>query len=254
LTTFFIHKQRAAHEGENKKHRMTNDKLQALINFYEEEKKTLERTISDYVQQMEFEFAHFHTGALRELDSKLRSLYRLAEGATEEQEDNNLSLCSGSFASSALIERRPIQFFPVTDETAKVDANLLAEQSHETVLDHALRQLFDGQIAGFILVIDENAGLEFHFSLLSKKLKIAIPVTPKLSANGLITDRSSAVLRELGFVGNENKTRMVVLIPGSQGVIEKELKWRLSKLVFEVFNRWPSERKSFIKLKPKRKV
>jgi hypothetical protein len=235
-----------------------DDTLKTLIAYYEKEKRHLRQFIDGYTKEWEYEFAHFHAQALFQVNRKLQTLYSLQDRRYDEKStkqnsirflEERLQAESSDYLHEGLTKML---------EQKKKELNKLNELSEPVndppnggALNEALNNILERRIEGFALLLSQDDNLLFDFSYKARTLKVVLPYMKRHLKTEMLSDENILVLQDMGFKYNSNKSRLILLLNGEKAVIVHEIRWRLAKIVFELFYFPSFEGKSSLSIRDK---
>jgi hypothetical protein len=226
-----------------------------LIAYCEEEKASLLKMIDDYLNEGEYQMAHFHQRALSRINRRLQTLKNISDKFYDEKrfkkdiiEDLENRLNSGDFeyAKDSLVTEV---------EKKRQELERLNEQSKETRISHAvpafdeaLTSLFDRKIKRFKLILKRSDNLLLNFSYQKKVLKVTLPYIKNHKKRFVLYNGNISSFNHLGFILTENENKLVLRLTGNSQDVLSNLKIILSKIVFEVFYFREFDNESYIEI------
>jgi hypothetical protein len=233
-----------------------DDTLKTLIAYYEEEKKRLLQSINDYTKEWEYEYAHFHAQAVFQVNGKLQTLYSLQDRRHQEKSMKQNSLryleeriqaeTSGYMQEGLLkiLEQKKKELEKLNQVSEPVNDD-------SSVFGKVLNSLLERKIEGFTLFLSQEDNLQFDFAYKTNVLKVVLPYVKRHLKTEMLSDENVSVLQDIGFAYNSNMSRLLLFLTGDKNIITHEMKWRLAKIVFELFHFSSLEGKSCISMREK---
>lgn len=234
-----------------------DNSLKILIDYYEEEKKRLLQQIDDYTKEWEYQFAHFHSLALFQIQHKLKNLYSLEDPAygQKEMKQNSIRylekmLHDGPDYIREYFSGRLQQAKSELEELSKIEPPV-SDPQMGNMFEEIVKRLLARDINGFALFLSYEDNFALNFSCGTRSLKVVVPHIKRHLKTGMLSDENILVLQEMGFAVNKNQTRLILLLQISPEAILHEINWRLAKIVFDLFYFPSFKGKSCIVIKEK---
>jgi len=236
-----------------------NESLEILIAFYEEEKKHLHNQIEDCLKEWEYEFAHYHSQALYQVNARLNTLYSLQDRKHGEKVLKKVIISNLEDKFQSESDGYMLEYLSqrLTKEKELLnELNLVCDpvkDPYGNTFDETLDLLLEKRIKQFLLHFDQDEKFLIEFSYKARILKASIPFIKSHLGNMLLTEENLTVLEKMGFEYNNNSSRLTLCLQGSRESITYEIKWRLAKIVFELFHFDSFVGKSYIEIKGRTK-
>lgn len=219
-----------------------DDQLRTLIFLYEEEKIQLQKRIEESLTESEYLMAHFHSEAMFELNTKLRTLHNLDDRLYDEKEFLKQKI--GWMQKFLETEGSDYMTAYYKQELALAEGELKALnhipkeayfQHRETFLDEIINKMLAHKIKKLKLVFKKKDNFFLSLTYSKKVLKLTIPYVKQHTKSQLLHEENMIHLGKLGFILADNETRLTSQLTGNKDAILTRLKVMLSKIVFEVF-------------------
>ena len=228
------------------------------IAFYEEEENSLKKMISDSLEEDDFLIAKYHTTALRMLQQKLFHLNCLKDSAYQEKHRSKMRLLNMEkmLSSDKFLEFRSSTLKHIEEEKIKLhELNLIntikENKEGEDLIKLNLIDLFNNQIKGLTIVIDDNKGLKLKLKKEGGKLQMSIPEVKKVLPEFIQSDYYSAKFTKLGFEYSKNKLIFSSPIEENFDNYANTIMMLLSVLCIDIFDVAVKKLNSFLVVKEK---
>lgn len=216
-----------------------DDTLKTLIAYYEGEKERLLQMINDYTKEWEYEFAHFRAQALFQVNGKLQTLYSLQDrqhGEKSMKQNSIRYLEERIHAETSGYMREGLLKMLEQKKQELEKLNQVSEPvKNDAAFNETLNNLLERKIEGFTLVLSQDDKFQFDFTYKTNVLKVVLPYVKRHLKAEMLSGENISVLRDIGFAYNSNMSRLLLVLAGDKTIITHELKWRLAKIVFELF-------------------
>lgn len=219
-----------------------NDTLKTLVAYYEEEKERLLQYIDDYKKEWEYELAHFHVQALFRVNRRLQTLYSLQDRQYDEKsrKQNSIRYLEERLQGESSDYMREAMSKEVLQKKQELEKlNLISDPVRDPPnadsFNDILNNLLERRIKGFTLFLSEEDKFKFDFFYKANALKVVLPYVKLHLKTDILSEESILVLQDIGFTFKSNKSKLVLSLGGDKENVVRELKWRLAKIVFELF-------------------
>lgn len=223
--------------------------LDEILEFYKNEKLTLEKLIDDLVRQREFKQAHFHQKAWKKVNRSLFLFHNLrnpnyAEIVQLQQTLENLQKLDGGnpFMKDFFESKK----HPIELQLQKLVADEPTVQMDSQVFDDVIFDLVEGKIKHFQFFINTKTKLYLDFKLFEKSIIIEIPKYKKLKKNFILLKSNVAILKNIGFERNKTENTISLNYDINSFKDANPIKTLVSRVVYECFGHHHIENPSII--------
>jgi hypothetical protein len=217
--------------------------LDLLIELYESEKRFLERSIKDYIDEFEYQFAFFHSEALSQVNSRIQILNSFKGPLYSEKEKLERMI-----SMMPKIEDYDLEKFMrarweerIRDQENKVDQigkQKMRRFYDSQEIDDALFEMFEGRIKKFRLLLNKEDNFYLDFELNeSHLLTISIELKNTLD-NGNIyreDDLNDRPFKGLGFKLSEDGNSLIYQYNMKNFKDASSIKMLLSRIVYDIY-------------------
>jgi len=226
--------------------------LNLLIEYYEDEKRSLESSIKTYLKEQDYLYAHYHQEALWRLNVTLGTLRYFKDPLYyEKQELKRITEWTKgrkikSYVKSAYQERL------IEKENSLNKKSGVYYFNDDQIIDDALFNLHEGRCKQFRLCLSKPNALYLYFELQTRQiLCISIMTKTILDMYGYDEDDYNKndnegqffVLRNLGFKWSNDLNKIIYLFDMAEFKDAIAIKILLARIAYEVFNLDMSEHK-----------
>ena len=234
------------------------DTLKTLIAHYEAESKRLHQFIDEYTKELDYQFAHFHAQALFQVNGILQTLYSLQDRRHGEKSrkqngirflEERLQAEGAGYMREGLakmLEQKKQELDKLNQVSEPVTCPPNGGAFHE-----ALDNLLERRIKGFALFLSQEDKFLFDFSYRGQTLKVALPYVKRHLKTEMLSDENILVLRDMGFTYNSDNSRLSLSLRGDKTTIVHAIRWRVARIVFDLFYFPTFEGKSFLGIRGK---
>lgn len=210
--------------------------LEELIDAYEEEKTQLEKQISEYVEEADYLYAHYHSKALSALTKTLEILKNLhnpvhrniVEEDKRIQGYNKMLKGSGDDSLKPYMTNLLLQGIKESENKIQEFKKIKMQSSYDSQeIDDALFSLVNNDIKSFALRINRPSKLSIRFEIVINVIEI------KLSFDEENEQIKYNQLRHAGFFLQHHE--WVYQYPLSRFKNSLEIKMMLSHLIYDLF-------------------
>jgi len=217
--------------------------LDLLIESYESEKRFLEHSIKDYINEFEYQFAFFHSEALSQVNSRIRVLNSFKGPLYDEKEKLERMI-----SMMPKIEDYDLEKFMrarweerIKDQENKVDQ--IGKQKipgfyDSQEIDDALFGVFEGKFKKFRLLLNKEDDFYLDFELKeSKLLTISIELKSILNSDNIYSedDLNDRPFKGLGFKLSEDGNCLVYQYNMAKFKDAGPIKMLLSRIVYDIY-------------------
>lgn len=217
--------------------------LEELIDAYQEEKTELEKQISEYVEEGDYLYAHYHNKALKMLNKTLDALKTLHNPVYRNilDEETGIKNCNKMLASRDYNVSNDFKAYldnilrlKITESEEKIRKLKSTEiQSHydSQEVDDALFSLVNGAVKKFTLYFKSAYDVPIKFEIIDNAIEI------RLVLNDEVDVRKQKKINQLvhsGFSLQNNEWVYQYLLNRFKDGLE--IKMMLSHLIYDIFN------------------
>jgi hypothetical protein len=235
-----------------------DENLNTLIKYYEEEKSNLLQLIDDFVKEQEYEFADYHSKALRQVNYSLQTLYNIDDRLYDEKAARlkNIAYMEKLMESeSSELMKKSLTKIIQTEKDGLDKLNQLPKLNfsfgNATIFKDTLKNLVDKEIKNFNLILNKADNLILKFSYHNKKLKVTLPFVKQHIKKYILHDDTLNKFLNLGFMLTDNNCALILRLTGKKEAVIDKLKIIISKIVFEVFWFKSFDNESYIQITDK---
>jgi hypothetical protein len=217
--------------------------LDATIQLYEEEKRSLETLIKQCLEDFEgpdFLLASYHQQALYKTDHVLRILYGFKDSRYDEKQrkistiralEKQLQEASAEYHKKGLEEwvQKEKSILEAMNATPANDAPV----NEELNIDDVIKDLVSYRIKKFKLIFNRSENIFFQFSSSKKAIKVVFTGVKAHLKNNTLDHSEIKFLLGLGFV-NINENRIELSIQNNDDAIDN-IRIIISRIVFDSF-------------------
>jgi hypothetical protein len=236
------------------------DKFDAIVAYWENERSKLMVLIENYVKDQEYELAHLHQQALTIVNGRLQTLKNI----DDKLYDRKYFMQEGINHLHKLLDAEPQEELRAywRNEIEKKEKELLrlnqepkqiTSITHPNIFTESLTALIDGKIRGCKLTLNKSRNLTLLFSYKKQILTIKLPYIKQLLKSWMLDDEKILQLDHLGFRMQADGKTLILQLKGERESVQYEAMLILSKVVFELFYFKVFENESFLEIVPKRK-
>jgi hypothetical protein len=231
--------------------------LRILISAYEEEKRTLESSIKQYLEEEEYILASYHRNAAHRVNRHLQILKSIDNPfagkiknlkAGLNQLENGLGHGDVFYPREKMEEsiRQIKELISQLEEKAKYSKLNIVDN----IFDKAFDELFRRKIRYFKIHLNREAGFHFKISYSNKLLSLTFPNIRDLEKNQKLHYGQKGKLIAKGFILSKSGNRLSLVIPGDKNQIITKFNMLFSRIIFEVFISQNFEDRSAIEFGP----
>lgn len=238
----------------------SEDKFNAVVAYWENERNELIALIETYVKEQEYELAHFHQQALTTVNGRLQTLKNIENKLF----DRKYFMQEGINHLRKLLEGEPREELKAhwrneMDRREKElqrlnqEAKQINPTTNPNIFTESLIALVDGKIRGCKLTLKKSHNLTLLFSYKKQILTIKLPNVKQLSKSWMLEDEKILQLDHLGFRMQPDGRTLILQLKGERESVLYEAMLILAKVVFELFYFKVFENETFLEIVPKRK-
>lgn len=216
--------------------------LKTLIAYHEEEKNQLLQLIDEYTKEWEYQLGHFHAQALVQVNGKLQTLYSLQDRGygdknwrkehikrLENELHSEVAEYMKEYLSKKLQREREVL------EKLNQVQDPVNDPPNGGAFAEALNSLLVGKIRSFTLFLSQEDKFHFDFTYKAKTMRVVLPSVKRHLRTEMLSEENTLVLQDINFRYSKNNSRLILDLKGTKEDIAHEMKWRLAKIVFELF-------------------
>jgi hypothetical protein len=216
--------------------------LQTLIQILEEEKSNLLKLIDESVKDQEYLFAHFHSEALRQVNSQLQTLKNLDDVLYDEKNSKletieRLKKLLETGKSDRIGEYLNEQIRVYYEDLQKLNEITPAprQESTQHILNNYFNLLFEHKIRVFRLVLNKSENLALEIKRIKGTIRVTLPYVNRLIKEYILFEERINKLMGLGFKLSGKRDKLILTLTGDKNELKEKLRTILLIIVFEVF-------------------
>lgn len=230
--------------------------LDAAIQLYEEEKKSLEALMKQCLEDFEgpdFLLASYHQKALYKTEHELRNLYRFKDSRYDEKQrkistiralEKQLQEASSEYYKKG-VEEWIQKEKSILEELNTTPANDVPVKE-ELNIDDVIRDLVSCRIKKFKLIFNRSENLFFQFLSSKRAIKIVFSGVKAHLKSDMLHHSQIKFFTRIGFV-SVNENRMELSIQNNSDAIDN-IRIIISRIIFDSFGWIGSMNDSYIEI------
>lgn len=228
--------------------------LDEILEFYENEKLTLEKLIEEFVAEREFKQAHIHQKALRKVNLSI-SLFKTLENPNFLELEHLLNQLErySSNHFKKLMEESPFMrdFFKrdvkcLEEKISSFNEKPIAPHSDSQEFDDIIFDLIEDKLNNFHFFLNTGTNLYLDFKKVNQSIVITIPKYKNLKKKYVLSKANRNKLKDIGFKLTDDKKNLVFIYDISSFRDANPIKTIVSRIIYEGFGHYNIENSSVI--------